>query len=185
MNMTQNQPAIKDAVSAKAPADGAETKVSIEDYILDRGGEVQMIIALLNSMDACLGTGRDHIVHEQIQHANEVAESLRKALDISQFPDGPFGVPNLETPVEALFREWEAAREVEEHSITGDLNDEQIEALAQPRQAIEDRIANTPSQNPRDIILKILASTFCGEADLEARTPSLAMLWDEARAQIG
>lgn len=62
---------------------------------------------------------------------------------------------------------------------------DQVADLAKPRQEIEDRIANTPSQNQRDIILKVLANTFCGEADLEARTPSLAMLWNEARAQIG
>lgn len=66
MIMMPHQSKIKAAGPAKAPADGAETKVSLEDYIIDRWGEVKMVLALLNSMDACMGTGRDHIIFELI-----------------------------------------------------------------------------------------------------------------------
>ena len=184
MIMKPHQSKIKAAGPAKAPADGAETKVSLEDYIIDRWGEVKMVLALLHSADTCLGTGRDYIVDELIQHATDVAGSLREALDISKFPADPFAVPQNETAVELLFREWETARKVEERALRGGLNDDEIANLVALRQQIEDRITSTPSQGPRDIVLKIMANTFCGEADLEARTPSLAMLWDEARDQI-
>lgn len=101
MIMMPHQSKIKAAGPAKAPADGAETKVSLEDYIFARWGEVKMVLALLNSMDACMGTGRDHIIFELIQHTIDVADSLREALDvhhfISLFPDDLIAVPQDET----------------------------------------------------------------------------------------
>ena len=100
MIMMPHQSKIKAAGPAKAPADGAETKVSLEDYIFARWGEVKMVLALLDTMDTCMGTGRDHIIFELIQHTIDVADSLREALDvhhfISLFPDDPFAVPQDE-----------------------------------------------------------------------------------------
>lgn len=90
-------------------------------------------------------------------------------------------VAQAETPVERIFREWQAARNVEE-ATSGD-DDAVYEAAWQARFAVEERLMAEPSQNRRDWMLKICAWSYWGEGGGPDRIES-PQLWAEARALI-
>lgn len=85
-----------------------------------------------------------------------------------------------ETPVMKLFREWKRANEFA-HS---QADDEAFEKALGERWEVEQRLMQTPSQNERDVLIKILAWTQFGDGDLEAGNPISQPIWDEARALV-
>ena len=90
-----------------------------------------------------------------------------------------------ETPVAALFREWER------HHAAVRAADAARDYVAEDqafddRWAVEQVLIHAPSQCERDVLLKILAWTAYGETELEAERNSshLSTLWAEARALV-
>ncbi|WP_147296831.1 hypothetical protein [Paracoccus thiocyanatus] len=86
-----------------------------------------------------------------------------------------------ETPVMRLFRKWKAA---DAAFIAADEAD--ADRLHDVRWNIETRLINTPSQNMKDVLIKLNAWTYFGDGDLEGKfNPHLEMFWAEAQALIG
>lgn len=93
------------------------------------------------------------------------------------------GVPAVaaeETPVMRVFSEWKRLNEFA-HSQT---DDEAFEKALDERWKVEQRLMQTPSQNERDVLIKILAWTQFGDGDLESGNPISQPIWDEARAFV-
>ncbi|WP_449043716.1 hypothetical protein [Paracoccus versutus] len=94
------------------------------------------------------------------------------------------GVPAFaaseETPVMRVFSEWKRANDFA-HS---QADDEAFEKALGERWEVEQRLMQTPSQNERDVLIKILAWTQFGDGDLEAGNPISQPIWDEARALV-
>ena len=89
-----------------------------------------------------------------------------------------------ETPVMALFREWECLNAaVQAADAAGD--DEAFERAIDDRWALEQVLIHEPSQRDQDVLLKIAAWTAGGETDLECENSHLSTVWSEVRALIG
>ncbi|MDK8874322.1 hypothetical protein [Paracoccus sp. SSJ] len=86
-----------------------------------------------------------------------------------------------ETPVMRVFSEWKRVNEFA-HSQT---DDEAFEKALIERWQVEQRLMQTPSQNERDVLIKIIAWTNFGDGDLESGNPISQPIWAEARALIG
>lgn len=72
-----------------------------------------------------------------------------------------------ETPVEALYRQWEAVTELADaHNNDDMMPDEDFEAITQRQTDIEDAIAITPAQNLRDFAMKVYARPTRGICEL-------------------
>lgn len=84
-----------------------------------------------------------------------------------------------ETPVAALFREWEAIMERKKAGLT----DQQIEALLDRQIEIEDRMMETAAQSRSDWIMKVMAYSTLGESGLPDHKDR-PDLWAEARALV-
>ena len=89
-----------------------------------------------------------------------------------------------ETPVTALFREWQRINE-EVHAAYAAEDDEAGERAQDARWACEQILMHKPSLCERDVLLKIAAWTDTGETDLEVGNPHLATVWAELRAMFG
>lgn len=90
-----------------------------------------------------------------------------------------------ETPVAALFREWQRHdAAIRAYDAAGDHEAE--DQAYDDRWEIEQVLIHAPSRCERDLLLKIMAWTGCGETDLEAERNSshLSTLWAEARALV-
>lgn len=94
-------------------------------------------------------------------------------------PVGAAGVE--ETPVMRVFSEWKRANDFA-HS---QADDEAFEKALGERWEVEQRLMQTPSQNERDVLIKIIAWTNFGDGDLESGNPISQPIWAEARALIG
>ena len=94
--------------------------------------------------------------------------------------------PLDETPVEALFREWEYAHNVEvisfRESDTGEC--EMCEKATDRRMAVEMRLMGTPCENRGDWALKVMAWTCFGDFEINDHD-GRHDLWAEARALVG
>lgn len=91
-----------------------------------------------------------------------------------------------ETPVAALFREWQAAKEVEEaaYEACPDDDDKACDAAWNARYAVEKRMMEAPCETPRDWLLKSCAWANFGDGNGPDRVDS-PQLWAEARALVG
>ncbi|MDO5370570.1 hypothetical protein [Paracoccus sp. (in: a-proteobacteria)] len=89
-----------------------------------------------------------------------------------------------ETPVAALFREWERINEEVHAAYAADDDDAGDRAYA-ARWAHEQILIHEPSQCERDVLLKIAVWTDTGESDLEVGNPHLATVWAELRSMFG
>ncbi|MBT0781172.1 hypothetical protein [Paracoccus sp. pheM1] len=85
-----------------------------------------------------------------------------------------------ETPVMRVFSEWKRANDFA-HS---QADDEAFEKALGERWEVEQRLMQTPSQNERDVLIKIIAWTNFGDGDLESGNPISQPIWDEARALV-
>lgn len=88
-----------------------------------------------------------------------------------------------ETPVAALYREFEAASAAEEAAYQRDEPDEAIEVYSEIRRGIEQRLMAEPCHDARDFVIKIVAYTGFGIFSLPGREEGDA-LWAEARALV-
>ena len=80
-----------------------------------------------------------------------------------------------------LFREWGRINEF----ANSQTDDEAFDKALDERWEVEKRLIQTPSQNERDVLVKIIAWTCYGDGDLEAGNPISQPIWAEARALIG
>lgn len=85
-----------------------------------------------------------------------------------------------ETPVMRVFSEWKRANDFA-HS---QADDEAFEKALGERWEVEQRLMQTPSQNERDVLIKIIAWTNFGDGDLESGNPISQPIWTEARALV-
>lgn len=92
-------------------------------------------------------------------------------------------VAALETPVMALFREWEAAQAAEDDAHIRNLPDDEIEVFSQQRREIEQRVMAAPCQTGGDFVLKVIACTAFGGFCLPCESEAPAF-WAEARALV-
>lgn len=89
-----------------------------------------------------------------------------------------------ETPVAALFREWQAAREVEEAAYAANEDEAEGHKVWAARVEVENRMLATPSQTHADWMLKVCAYSAFGESGAPD-IMELPQLWAEARALVG
>lgn len=84
-----------------------------------------------------------------------------------------------ETPVMALFRQWEYA-----HTAGNDmsLTEAESEAWCEVMSDLERRIVNTPSQTAQDVAAKVLAWTNYGDYTLDWQGG--AAFWEEAKRLV-
>lgn len=84
-----------------------------------------------------------------------------------------------DTPVAALFRQWEQVRADK----NGEMSDDDYDVLLYRQIDIEDRIIRTPAKNSADWIMKVMAYSCLGESAITDRDDN-PDLWAEARALI-
>lgn len=85
-----------------------------------------------------------------------------------------------ETPIMALFREWQ---HLEAYSRSPDLSDNELEAATEKALALEDLMMDLPSQTMQDMAAKICAFTSFG---VFALTDGVAPeFWAEAHLLLG
>jgi len=96
----------------------------------------------------------------------------------------PGHAQGLGTPAQRLFLEWRAAIAQEQAAYDAGECDEVCAQLLKGRTALENRLMDTPSQTPRDLLCKIAAYTNFGLFALP-ETIGQTQIWNEARALIG
>lgn len=84
-----------------------------------------------------------------------------------------------ETPMSALFREWEHIRSLKK----APMSEDEYDALLDRQIALEDEMIITRAQNASDWAMKIMAYSCLGESGLPDHHDNPA-LWAEARALI-
>ncbi|MFV0409962.1 MAG: hypothetical protein ACK5LJ_09805 [Paracoccus sp. (in: a-proteobacteria)] len=102
----------------------------------------------------------------------------------------PLSAAAGETPVEIIFKQWKVQNDRLEAFNPDKIAENKAlfdkwEAVWDARWEIEQRLVQTPSQNERDVLLKMSAWTQFGNGDLEGGSDHLAALWAETRALIG
>lgn len=91
----------------------------------------------------------------------------------------PAPAASADTPVMALFRQWQVAAQAEDDAADRDLADAEIDALSEARAGIERAMIAEPSQSAQDFICKVIAWTSYGVFALKDREQFPA-LWAEA-----
>ncbi|MDF3606335.1 hypothetical protein PE067_09405 [Paracoccus sp. DMF-8] len=91
--------------------------------------------------------------------------------------------PVSETPVEALFREWEIAHADLISDRWDDATEDEQEAICGRVSDIAYRMMELPSRSARDFAMKVTAYTVFGENGLPDEGQDRA-LWAEARALV-
>ncbi|RJL17980.1 hypothetical protein [Paracoccus siganidrum] len=103
-------------------------------------------------------------------------------------------IASEETPVERAFRVWQAEDQKLEAIGCDDVPESDLKSAGwaarwdaqwETRWEAEKRLVSTPSENERDVLLKIAAWTQCGSGDLEGQNEHLTTLWNEIRALTG
>lgn len=91
----------------------------------------------------------------------------------------------VETPVGALFREWQEASRIEDVAYAADEwgDGDEAKAASASRNGVEQRMIEEPAVNERDVLLKILAVTVFGQFGPNQERQH--DLWAEARALVG
>ncbi|QEU09817.1 hypothetical protein [Paracoccus yeei] len=90
----------------------------------------------------------------------------------------------VETPIAALYGEWEkATRAVELAMAEGKFDDDEFDVIVGAQTDIEDQISRMKPMNLRDLAMKLYARASAGKCDLPP-SQYCPGLWDEARELI-
>ena len=97
---------------------------------------------------------------------------------IMAFPMASSG--QAETPIMALFREWQRLHDYLNYGAGCSLPEAEHEVGCNELTAIEDRIEAYPAQNAQDIIAKLLSWSSYGDFDISTNEA----FWEEARTFV-
>lgn len=115
-----------------------------------------------------------------------ILKGLPAAIAVSASPAAALGMGDpAETPVAALFREWQVAFEAEKVAFSDSDTGEcaMCQAATEQRMAVEKRLMAAPCNEAGDWALKVMAWTCFGDFSISDSHDGHD-LWDEARALV-